>query len=179
MSNFRKLMLVLVLNSLVFSIRVNAQTEEIVPLITKSAIEQVGMKCGATITVSQMPLYQVNADNKIGKLSLFVGVDRSNSSESIACVSENIPTIMTGMVGREKDVPPLNEEILRGILNKCEWEKTDGFVGLVEKDELQFQPLPTAKYEHVDCVLNGIKPYHPSKFGFIGNEQYRIEEEQK
>lgn len=82
---------------------------------------------------------------------------------------------MTGMVGRAKGVPPLNREMLDAILTECGWTKADGFVDFVDVDELQFQPSAAADYERVECALQGIKPYHP-KMGFVGNEQYRVEE---
>lgn len=40
--------------------------------------------------------------------------------------------------------------------------------------ELQFQPEPRAQYELVQQVLKIIKNSGVSKFGFVGNEQYRV-----
>lgn len=156
-----------------------AEQQNIEPLITKSKIQDIAVKCKAEITVSEMPSYNEDATDGVGKPMLYVGVERSNSPDAILCVQNNIPTVMTGMVGREKGVPPLDKKILDGILKKCGWKKADGFVGFVNGDELQFQPAATADYDRVDCALRGIKPYHPSKFGFVGNEQYRVEKEQK
>jgi len=39
--------------------------------------------------------------------------------------------------------------------------------------ELQFQPAPTAPYDTVDKVLVSVKLSRITKFGFVGNEQYR------
>ena len=39
--------------------------------------------------------------------------------------------------------------------------------------ELQFQPAPTARYVTVDEALAAVKRSGISKFGFVGNEQYR------
>ena len=40
--------------------------------------------------------------------------------------------------------------------------------------ELQFQPAPTARYEIVDQALASVKRSGITKFGFVGNEQYRV-----
>ncbi len=40
--------------------------------------------------------------------------------------------------------------------------------------ELQFQPAPTATYDTVDKVLAVVKRSGITKFGFVGNEQYRV-----
>ena len=40
--------------------------------------------------------------------------------------------------------------------------------------ELQFQPAPTAPYETVDKALAEVKRSGITKFGFVGNEQYRV-----
>ena len=40
--------------------------------------------------------------------------------------------------------------------------------------ELQFQPAPTAPYDTVDKVLAEVKRSGITKFGFVGNEQYRV-----
>jgi biopolymer transport protein ExbD len=40
--------------------------------------------------------------------------------------------------------------------------------------ELQFQPAPTAPYDTVDKVLAVVKRSGITKFGFVGNEQYRV-----
>ena len=39
--------------------------------------------------------------------------------------------------------------------------------------ELQFQPAPTAPYDTVDKALAEVKRSGITKFGFVGNEQYR------
>ncbi|MGB5075917.1 MAG: biopolymer transporter ExbD [Sphingorhabdus sp.] len=40
--------------------------------------------------------------------------------------------------------------------------------------ELQFQPAPTAVYDTVDKALAAVKRSGITKFGFVGNEQYRV-----
>ena len=40
--------------------------------------------------------------------------------------------------------------------------------------ELQFQPAPTAPYDTVDKALVAVKRSGITKFGFVGNEQYRV-----
>ena len=40
--------------------------------------------------------------------------------------------------------------------------------------ELQFQPAPTARYDVVDKTLAVVKRSQITKFGFVGNEQYRV-----
>ena len=40
--------------------------------------------------------------------------------------------------------------------------------------ELQFQPAPTAPYDTVDKALVSVKRSGVTKFGFVGNEQYRV-----
>lgn len=40
--------------------------------------------------------------------------------------------------------------------------------------ELQFQPAPTAPYDTVDKALVVVKRSGITKFGFVGNEQYRV-----
>lgn len=47
-------------------------------------------------------------------------------------------------------------------------------VGMENEPELQFQPNPVARYERVNEVLKVIKVASVSKFGFVGNEQYRV-----
>jgi biopolymer transport protein ExbD len=39
--------------------------------------------------------------------------------------------------------------------------------------ETQFQPAPRARYERVNQVLKYVKESGITKFGFVGNEQYR------
>ena len=93
-------------------------------------------------------------------------------------MKDYIPTVVTVLTGREKGVPPMTQAILDDVLKQCDWRKEDGFVGFVGDDELQFQPDRNADYERVDCVLRGVLRYAP-KMGFVGNEQYRVEEDQK
>jgi biopolymer transport protein ExbD len=40
--------------------------------------------------------------------------------------------------------------------------------------ELQFQPAPTADYDTVNATLNVVKKSGITRFGFVGNEQYRV-----
>lgn len=45
---------------------------------------------------------------------------------------------------------------------------------MVPEPELQFQPAPNAIYDTVDRALAKIKGSGITKFGFVGNEQYRV-----
>jgi hypothetical protein len=155
-----------------------AETQKREPLITKSKIEAVAAECDAKVTISESPDYDEETGAIEEKAMLIVGVQRNNSSEAIACMKDYLPTVVTMLVGRDKGVPPLNQAILDDVLKQCDWRKEDGFVGLVGDDELQFQPNPSAEYERVDCVLKGVRRYSP-KMGFVGNEAYAPEEEQK
>ena len=155
-----------------------AETRKHEPLVTKSKIEEVAVQCNAEITVSETPDYDDETGAVAAKAILMVEIQRSNSPEAIACVKDLIPTVFTALVGREKGVPPLDQAILDDVLKRCDWREKDGFVGFVDGDELRFQPNPSADYDRVDCALKGLKPHAP-KFGFVGNEQYRTEEEQK
>ena len=47
-------------------------------------------------------------------------------------------------------------------------------VQMKPEPELQFEPEPTASYDISAKVLNLIKGTKVSKFGFVGNEKYRI-----
>jgi hypothetical protein len=155
-----------------------AEPNAIEPLVSKEKVEQLAAKCDAKITITYAPNYDEETGVVEEKAMLMVGVERSNSAEAIVCMRDHLPTVVTTLVGREKGVPPLSQAILDDVLKKCKWRKTDGFVGFVGDDELQFQPDPKADYDRVDCVLQGIKPYAP-RMGFVGNEAYSAEEEQK
>jgi hypothetical protein len=155
-----------------------AETNGIEPLVSKAKIEELAAKCDAKITITDAPNYNEESGVVEEKAMMMVGVERSNSPEAIACMRDYLPTVVTMLVGREKGVPPLSQAILDDVLSQCKWSKADGFVGFVGDDELQFQPDPKADYDRVDCVLKGIKPY-ARRMGFIGNEAYSPEEEQK
>ena len=45
---------------------------------------------------------------------------------------------------------------------------------MTPEPELQFQPAPTAPYDTVDKALVSVKRSGITKFGFVGNEQYRV-----
>jgi biopolymer transport protein ExbD len=45
---------------------------------------------------------------------------------------------------------------------------------MTPEPELQFQPDPAAVYEAVDKALAVVKSSGITKFGFVGNEQYRV-----
>jgi hypothetical protein len=155
-----------------------AEPNDIDPLVSKAKVEQLAEKCDAKVTITEAPNYDEETGVVEDKAMLMVGVERSNSAEAIACMHDYLPTVVTMLVGREKGVPPLSQDILDDVLNKCKWRKTDGFVGFVGDDELQFRPDAKADYDRVDCVLKGIKPHAP-RMGFVGNEAYSPEEEQK
>jgi hypothetical protein len=148
------------------------------PLVTRSKIEAVAAACDAKVTISDAPNYDEETGDVQEKGMLIVGVQRNNSPEAIACMSDYVPTVVTMLVGRESGVPPLNQAILDDVLKQCDWRQEDGVVSLINGDELKFQPKATADYDRVDCVLKGVRRYAP-KMGFIGNEQYRIDKEKE
>jgi biopolymer transport protein ExbD len=45
---------------------------------------------------------------------------------------------------------------------------------MTPEPELQFQPDPAAVYDTVDRALAVVKGSGITKFGFVGNEQYRV-----
>jgi biopolymer transport protein ExbD len=45
---------------------------------------------------------------------------------------------------------------------------------MTPEPELQFQPMPNAPYVTVDEVLAVVKRSEITKFGFVGNENYRV-----
>jgi biopolymer transport protein ExbD len=45
---------------------------------------------------------------------------------------------------------------------------------MTPEPELQFQPDPAAVYDTVDRALAVVKSSGVTKFGFVGNEQYRV-----
>jgi hypothetical protein len=155
-----------------------AEAKEREPLVTKTKIEAVAAKCGAKVTVSYVPDIDDESNAVQKGNTLIVGVQRNNSPEAIACMKDYLPTVVTMLVGREKGVPPLNQAIIDEVLRQCDWRKEDGIVGLIGDDELQFQPNSSAEYERVQCVLEGVRRYSP-KMGFVGNEAYTSEKEQK
>jgi hypothetical protein len=160
------------------STQLSAAQDILEPIVTKSKIEDLAAKCGAIVTVSYAPDFSEETGEVRENSMLLIGIERSNSPEAISCVQGNIPTVVTTLVGREEGVPALNQTILDTVLKECDWQKGDGFVGFVAGDELRFQPEVTAAYERVDCVMAGIRPYAP-RMGFVGNERYSTEEEQK
>ena len=85
--------------------------------------------------------------------------------------------------------PPLVDPVVNKILilptNEIQWNGTPVTLDQVEQflqqtkamnpePELQFQPAPTAIYDTVDRTLAVIKRSEITKFGFVGNEQYRV-----
>lgn len=61
---------------------------------------------------------------------------------------------------------PINEAQLVGNLNASR--------AMAVEPELQFEPEARASYELSARVLNLIKASGVTKFGFVGNEQYRV-----
>ncbi|MEP7351439.1 MAG: biopolymer transporter ExbD, partial [Sphingorhabdus sp.] len=85
--------------------------------------------------------------------------------------------------------PPLVDPVINKILimpnNEILWNGTPVSLQQVgqylaqtksmnPEPELQFQPAPTATYDTVDKVLAAVKRSGITKFGFVGNEQYRV-----
>jgi biopolymer transport protein ExbD len=85
--------------------------------------------------------------------------------------------------------PPLVDPVINKILimpsNEMLWNGTPVTLQQMEQylaqtksmnpePELQFQPAPTAVYDTVDKALAVVKRSGITKFGFVGNEQYRV-----
>ena len=178
MNTFTRNLLVKLAAVTLCSTQLSAATHALEPIVTKSKIEELAAKCGAKVTVSYAPDFSEETGEVRENAMMLIGIERSNAPEAISCVQGNIPTVVTTLVGREEGMPALNQTMLDTVLKECGWKKEDGFVGFVAGDELRFQPDATAAYERVDCVLAGIRPYAP-RMGFVGNERYTTEEEQK
>ena len=87
-----------------------------------------------------------------------------------------------------QDPPPIDPVINKIIIlpdSSIQWNGTPVTLQQMEQylvqttsmnpePELQFQPAPTAPYDVVDKALVGVKRSGISKFGFVGNEQYRV-----
>ena len=92
---------------------------------------------------------------------------------------------------QNNEPPP--EDLIDPVINKIiiletgeiQWNGTPSTLDQVEQyllqtksmnpePELQFQPAPTARYDVVDKALAVVKRSAISKFGFVGNEQYRV-----
>jgi biopolymer transport protein ExbD len=85
----------------------------------------------------------------------------------------------------EDIIDPIKNKIVLTQANEILWNGepiTDGqLVGNLEQTltfatepELQFEPEPQASYDLSAKVLNIIKGSGVSKFGFVGNEKYRV-----
>ena len=61
---------------------------------------------------------------------------------------------------------PINDANLVSLLNESK--------AIQPEPELQFEPEPDASYELSAQVLNIIKSSGVTKFGFVGNEKYRV-----
>ncbi len=82
-------------------------------------------------------------------------------------------------------VDPVVNKILILPSNEIQWNGTPVTLDQVAQflaqtksmnpePELQFQPAPTAIYDTVDRTLAVVKRSGITKFGFVGNEQYRV-----
>jgi biopolymer transport protein ExbD len=88
---------------------------------------------------------------------------------------------------------PPPEEIIDPVVNKIiimpnreiQWNGTPSTLDQIgqylaqtksmsPEPELQFQPAPTADYDTVNATLNVVKKSGITRFGFVGNEQYRV-----
>jgi biopolymer transport protein ExbD len=88
---------------------------------------------------------------------------------------------------------PPPEEIIDPVVNKIvimpnreiQWNGTPSTLDQIgqylaqtksmsPEPELQFQPAPTADYDTVNATLNVVKRSGITRFGFVGNEQYRV-----
>jgi biopolymer transport protein ExbD len=85
--------------------------------------------------------------------------------------------------------PPLVEPVINKIIilptNEIQWNGTPVSLdqmaqflaqtkAMNPEPELQFQPAPNAVYDTVDRALAKVKASGITKFGFVGNEQYRV-----
>lgn len=86
----------------------------------------------------------------------------------------------------DKPMPdPVINKIIVLPTNEIQWNGTPVSLDQMEQflvqtksmkpePELQFQPAPNANYDTVDRVLAKVKGSGVTKFGFVGNEQYRV-----
>jgi biopolymer transport protein ExbD len=85
----------------------------------------------------------------------------------------------------EDNIDPIKNKIVLTQANEILWNGdpiTDGqLVGNLQQTltfatepELQFEPEPQASYDLSAKVLNIIKGSGVTKFGFVGNEKYRV-----
>ncbi len=86
----------------------------------------------------------------------------------------------------QTDLPdPVINKIVILPTNEIQWNGTPVTLDQMEQfllqtkamnpePELQFQPAPTAVYDTVDRALAKVKGSGITKFGFVGNEQYRV-----
>jgi biopolymer transport protein ExbD len=84
---------------------------------------------------------------------------------------------------------PLIDPVINKIVilptNEIQWNGTPVSLDQMEQfliqtksmkpePELQFQPAPNSNYDTVDRALAKVKGSGITKFGFVGNEQYRV-----
>lgn len=160
---------------LAFSVPSNAETKSVEPLVSKEKIEELARRCGADVKVSLVPGYDEDTGEVKENGTLIVGVQRSNAPNAIQCMTDNVPTVVTALIGRAPGIPPLDEATLKSVLKECDWRIQDGTFALGSDEELQFQPSADAEYERVDCVMTALRPYSP-RIGFVGNELFVREE---
>ncbi len=83
------------------------------------------------------------------------------------------------------DVKPIVNKIYIAPTNEITWngapvslDQMNQFLiqtkSMTPEPELQFQPDPAAVYDTVDRALAIVKGSGITKFGFVGNEQYRV-----
>ena len=61
------------------------------------------------------------------------------------------------------------------IIQECGAE--EGSLWVEDGGAVRFQPSPQADYEAAACVLTKINESGTTRFGFVGNEMYRVDEE--
>lgn len=89
----------------------------------------------------------------------------------------------------EETPPPPVDPVINKIIilptNEIQWNGTPVSLdqmnqyllqtkSMSPEPELQFQPAPNATYDIVDKALAIVKGSGITKFGFVGNEQYRV-----
>ena len=85
----------------------------------------------------------------------------------------------------EVPIDPVVNKIVILPTNEIQWNGSPSTLDQIEQylaqtksmspePELQSQPAPTAMYDTVDRTLAVVKRSGITKFGFVGNEQYRV-----
>jgi biopolymer transport protein ExbD len=74
-------------------------------------------------------------------------------------------------------LPAVDQTLLDNIATACNLPKSSAIYN--PDDSVELKISQNANYDDVNCLLEKLKANGVKKLGFIGNEQYRVEEEQK